>query len=112
MGIFARRDDRRPVEALDAPSAIERVHAGAILVDVRTGIEWGRGHAPEARHIPLERVARRAVDLPHDAPIITICQSGHRSALAAQALAKRGFTVSSVTGGMPAWKAAGGAVEN
>ncbi|GAA1001850.1 rhodanese-like domain-containing protein [Subtercola frigoramans] len=111
MGLFKTREHGRAVQPIDASAAIQSVRDGAILVDVRTAIEWARGHAPGARHIPLQLISSRGAQLSHDTQIITICQSGHRSDIAARTLARKGFTVSSVTGGMPAWKAAGGAVE-
>ncbi|MEO8094611.1 MAG: rhodanese-like domain-containing protein [Pseudolysinimonas sp.] len=105
---FAKR--AKPFAEVSADEAIALVARGAVLVDVRTGLEFNSGHANGARHIPLELVARRAAELPADADVVVICQSGHRSALAARSLAKRGFTVSSVLGGTPAWKRAGGAM--
>ncbi len=97
---------------VEASDAIELVRSGAVLIDVRTGFEFTRGHADGARHIPLERVGRRSSELPSDAHIVVICQSGHRSALAARTLAQRGFSVSTVLGGTPAWKSAGGPMDS
>jgi rhodanese-related sulfurtransferase len=109
MGLFSRRS--KNYAEVDAAEAIELVAGGALLVDVRTGLEFNNGHAAGARHIPLEQVGRRSGELPADAQLVVICQSGHRSALAARTLAKRGITVSSVLGGTPAWKRAGGAMD-
>lgn len=106
---FMRREPK-PFAEVSAEDAIARVARGAVLVDVRTGLEFGKAHAEGARHIPLELVARRAAELPAGAEVVVICQSGHRSALAARSLAKRGYSVSSVLGGTPAWKQAGGAM--
>ncbi len=106
---FLRREPK-PFAEVSAEDAIARVAGGAVLVDVRTGLEFGKGHAEGARNIPLELVARRAAELPAGAEVVVICQSGHRSALAARSLAKRGYSVSSVLGGTPAWKQAGGAM--
>lgn len=97
---------------VSATEAINIVNSGAVLVDVRTGLEFNSGHADGARHIPLELVGRRSSELPADAQVVVICQSGHRSALAARSLAKRGFAVSSVVGGTPAWKKAGGPMDS
>ncbi len=106
---FLRREPK-PFAEVSAEDAIARVAGGAVLVDVRTGLEFGKAHAEGARNIPLELVARRAAELPAGAEVVVICQSGHRSALAARSLAKRGYSVSSVLGGTPAWKQAGGAM--
>ncbi len=111
MRFLRKRGPRAAYAVITAEEALGELRAGAILVDVRTGLEWNAGHAPGALHLPLESVGRRASELPSDARIIAVCQSGHRSAIAAQNLANRGFSVSSISGGMPAWKAAGGGVE-
>lgn len=85
--------------------------SGGILVDVRTRAEWDDGHAPEAIHIPLDAVGRKDNALPLGTPIVTICRSGHRSAVAARILGAQGHSVFSVTGGLPAWKGNGNPVE-
>ncbi|MET4706079.1 rhodanese-like domain-containing protein [Frigoribacterium sp. UYMn621] len=108
MGLFRSRP--KAFTEVTAKDAIDLVANGAILIDVRTGLEWSTGHADGARHIPLELVGLRSKQIPADADVVVICQSGHRSALAARTLARRGFTVSSVVGGTPAWKRAGGAI--
>ena len=74
--------------------ARERQSRGAILVDVREEHERAPGMAEAA-----QGVARAALEsdpqayLPRrDAEILLICQSGRRSAQAAQALLARGYT--------------------
>jgi len=76
---------------------------GAVLIDVRTATEFARGHAPGALNIPVERVGRHAHKLPEGTPIVAICHSGARSAIAARTLAKHGHTAFSVRGGTTAW---------
>ncbi len=111
MRWFTSRTRRTPVVSVDAKAAIDEVKAGAVLVDVRTGLEWARGHVTGSVHIPLERVGARFRELSKGTPVVVICQSGHRSDLAARVLAKKGVEVSSVIGGMPAWRAADGPFE-
>lgn len=85
---------------------------GALLLDVRSREEFGAGHAPGARNIPLDRLAERIRELPPSRQVLTICQSGGRSARAAAALAGHGVhDVSDVRGGMSAWQRAGLPVE-
>ncbi|MGN6444024.1 rhodanese-like domain-containing protein [Amnibacterium sp.] len=97
---------RRAYDEVSADEAQALLEHGAVLVDVRTRWEWDTGHVPGAVHVPLERV-RRSHAIPRDAQVVTICRSGHRSALAARWLARRGARVVSVRGGLPAWVAAG-----
>ncbi len=100
-GLF-RRQPRASAE-----QASQRVRQGAILLDVREGPEWRAGHAPGARHIPLSHLPARMKDLPPQRTVVTVCRSGHRSALAARMLAREGREVINLSGGMHAWARAG-----
>jgi len=83
---------------------------GAIVVDVREPDEWATtGYPPAARLIPLGEFEQRAPDeLPKDADIYLICNSGNRSAVASQQLIDLGYTrVFNVEGGIQAWLQAG-----
>ena len=102
VGLFSSGDN------IDARRAAELLASGeAIPLDVRQGIEWKRGHIQGASHIPLAHVSRRADELPRDKTIITVCQSGHRSALAARKLRRAGYRVENLRGGMRSWNKAG-----
>ncbi|MCU0646367.1 MAG: rhodanese-like domain-containing protein [Gemmatimonadaceae bacterium] len=84
------------------------------LVDVREGNEWQMGHIPGAVHLSrgtLEGAIEARV--PREQPIVLYCASGNRSALAAVNLQEMGYaSVSSMAGGIKAWVAAGGALED
>jgi len=70
-------------------SAIRR---GAIIIDVRSGTEYDRGHVPDAFNIPAERVGTSAERLKAAGkPVIVCCQSGARSAAAVKELKARGL---------------------
>ena len=93
---------------IDAGRAAELLASGdAVPLDVRQGIEWNRGHIKGAFHIPLARVSRRTDELPPGKTIITVCHSGHRSALAARKLRRAGYRVENLRGGMKSWAKAG-----
>ena len=80
----------------------------AVLVDVREADEWAAGHAPNAVHIPLSDLPARLGELPDsDDTIPVVCRSGGRSGRAVQWLARQGFDVANVEGGMRAWHSAG-----
>jgi rhodanese-related sulfurtransferase len=76
------------------------------LVDVREDGEWERGHIAGARHLGrgvLERDVEKAIP-DAEREIIVYCGGGFRSALAAESLAKMGYTnVASMDGGWRAW---------
>jgi rhodanese-related sulfurtransferase len=78
------------------------------LVDVRSAGEWASGHAPNAVHIPLGELSGRQREIPATQPVVVVCASGNRSAVAATTLARQGFKpVYNFSGGMSAWQGAG-----
>jgi rhodanese-related sulfurtransferase len=102
----------------DAKSRIPQCTAGDVmdrfergdtfhLVDVREDNEWEAGHVRGAIHLGkgiIERDIERTIP-DHDACVILYCGGGYRSALAAEALQKMGYTnVISMDGGWRAWK--------
>jgi len=98
------------IRELTPVEALQRLHDGAVLVDVRADHERALGMAEGARGI--ERVMLEAAAPMHlpdrDAEVLLICQSGQRSRLTAQALALQGYrNLASVDGGTTAWQAAG-----
>jgi rhodanese-related sulfurtransferase len=96
------------VKRLSATDYLKMRNADHVLIDVRTDSEWANGHAPHARHIPLDKIANSMREIPEDRPVVVVCASGNRSAMAATAIAKKGFSpVFNLAGGMGAWRAAG-----
>ncbi|MBM3788188.1 MAG: sulfurtransferase [Acidobacteria bacterium] len=93
----------------DAYAALRDSGAPHILIDVREESEWAAGHAEGAVHLGkgvIERdIETRVPD--HGAHLILYCGGGYRSALAADALQKMGYTnVESLAGGWRAWNEA------
>lgn len=80
------------------------------LVDVREESEYAAGHLPGAQHIGkgvIERDIEKKIP-ETGASIVLYCGGGFRSALAADALQKMGYTnVISMDGGWSGWKEAG-----
>jgi len=85
-----------------------------LLIDTREDNEWAAGHAAGATHLAKGIIER---DIETQVPdkstrIVLYCGGGFRSALAADALQKMGYTnVISLDGGWRAWQQAGLAVE-
>jgi rhodanese-related sulfurtransferase len=75
-----------------------------VVVDVRTDAEVARGIIPGARHIVLQTLPERLGELPRDATLVMVCQSGGRSRQAAGFLAAQGYArVHNLLGGTIAW---------
>lgn len=106
MGIFSKLF-AKSFETVSVARARAMLDDGAVLVDVRTSQEWNAGHAPAARHMPLDNLERRTGSLTNATTVVTICKSGMRSAQAARMLAAQGHPVASVKGGMFAWQRSG-----
>ena len=85
-----------------------------VLVDVREESEFAAGHAAGAIHLGkgvIERDIEAKIPDP-STPLVLYCGGGFRSALAADALQKMGYTnVISMDGGWRAWMLAGLPVE-
>ena len=80
------------------------------LIDVREDNEWQEGHVATALHIPRWTVSGRIGTVVPDktARIVLYCLGGARSAAAAEALQKMGYTnVFSLTGGFKNYQLAG-----
>jgi len=80
------------------------------LLDVRTAEELKTdGYIEGSVHIPVNELFTRLNELPQDkaTPIVVLCKSGHRGALALMALRMIGYSnVSNLAGGLNAWVAA------
>ena len=63
---------------------------GATVIDVREQDERDDGYIAGSRNIPY-RLLALCPELPDDRPVITICESGARAAVAASVLAARGI---------------------
>jgi hydroxyacylglutathione hydrolase len=80
------------------------------LLDVREANERDEGHVPGSRHLPY-RTARAAAEagLFNGRPVVTICESGARAAVAASVLQAAGVDARPVLeGGVLGWRARGG----
>ncbi len=80
------------------------------LLDVRTTKEFtgDLGHVSSAILIPLDELRNRLKEVPRDKPVVTLCQSGRRSAMALQILKAGGVDkVANAQGGMLAWLKSG-----
>ena len=81
------------------------------VVDVRKGEDHAEDSIPgsvnfdayDALHAGDER-AMEGLQLPDGARVVTVCNRGHSSAVAAEQLRRRGHEAISLEGGMEAWR--------
>jgi molybdopterin/thiamine biosynthesis adenylyltransferase/rhodanese-related sulfurtransferase len=111
------RQIKEQIKEVDPHDVHDIVNNGydAFVVDVREQHEYDEGRLPGAIHVPrghLETRIENAVK-DKDARVILYCQSGNRSAFAADTLGRHlGYSnVESMTGGITLWKDRGYEVE-
>jgi glyoxylase-like metal-dependent hydrolase (beta-lactamase superfamily II)/rhodanese-related sulfurtransferase len=84
------------------------VDAGATVIDVREHDERDEGYIPGSRNVPYRLMRSCCPDLPEDRPVVTICNSGPRAAIAASILRAKGLDARPVVdGGMEDWLSRG-----
>jgi hydroxyacylglutathione hydrolase len=92
------------LEALVAEDAVE-------VIDVREKDERDEGYIPGSRHIPYRLVRAYRNELQNGRPLVTVCTTGARAAVAASALAIEGVEARPVLdSGMEDWEARGNTV--
>src|SRR5262245_1568454 len=105
-------DAKRNVRETTVPVVADRIKRGDKFhfVDVREDDEWRAGRARGAIHLGKGVIERDIeVKIPNKGDeIVLYCGGGFRSALAAEAIQKMGYTnVISMDGGMRGWREAG-----
>ena len=81
------------------------------VVDVRKGKDHAEGSIPgsvnfdayDALHAGDQR-AMEGLELPEGERVVTVCNRGHSSAVAAEQLRRQGHEAFSLEGGMEAWR--------
>ena len=87
---------------------------GFVLIDSRAEIAWYQGHIPGAVHLPTAEMPERAAELLDPAvPVVTYCWGPgcDGATRAALALAKLGYQVKEMIGGIEYWTREGFPVE-
>jgi CoA-disulfide reductase len=70
-----------------------------LLLDVRTVLEFNKGHIEGALNIPVDSLRERLGELDKNKEIIEYCQVGLRGYIAARILTQNGYKVNNITGG-------------
>lgn len=103
------------VTALDASTLRERMekHEDVIVIDVRSAAEFESQHIRGSYNVPLPLLSEHTDELAErlGKRVVLVCQSGVRAEQARQRLGTAGIDTALVlTGGVPAFAAAGGDV--
>jgi len=103
---------KQDINEITVEQADEAIKAADLLVDVREPDEYQSGHLSGAINIPrglLEfRFSNDEALNPRDIKVVLYCKNSGRAALSAKSLAEMGYlSVTSITGGIEAWQAAG-----
>ena len=86
--------EKAEVKSIDCITKNAYVSEGAVLIDVRSSLEYEQEHLNNAINISVEVIADKIEEeVPDkDTKIIVYCRSGARSATAAQTLVDMGYT--------------------
>jgi hydroxyacylglutathione hydrolase len=104
LGGGPERTEAVTLDELDALLA-----EGAELIDVRERDERDGGYIAGSRNIPYRLLPVAGADVPSDRPVVTICESGARAAIAASILTAKGVDARPVIdGGVNTWGERGG----
>ena len=95
------------VPTISPRQARDRMERGALLLDVRSYLEWRSSHVAGATLVPLEQLRVTPARGALGDEVLVICQSGHRSQLATRLLGENGVNAYQVAGGLNAWQTEG-----
>jgi rhodanese-related sulfurtransferase len=111
-----------PTNAIDsAPKSVDALtlktwedhHDDLMIIDVRSGAEFDAVHIKGSYHVPLALLSEHAEEFAAKmgTRVVLVCQSGNRAEQARKHLDSVGLSSASVlSGGVPAYAAAGGSV--
>jgi rhodanese-related sulfurtransferase len=108
--VFLRRESSAGGAKLSLSEVIQAMNAdSAVLVDVRDSKDYDQGHVANAINVPHTKINDNlAVLEKHKAKQIIVTDNvGQQAAAASAALAKLGFNVARMRGGMAEWKQEG-----
>ena len=102
-------------ESVDARTLRKWLESGerVTVVDVRHAEEYAEWSVPGSVNFDAydklkagDSEAMEGLDVPKDGPLVTVCEAGRSSAVAAKQLRERGYEALTLEGGMKAWSLA------
>ncbi len=105
--LVSEKGEKAMYEQITAEEAKKIMDSGKeyVILDVREQDEFDEGHIPSAILIPYTEIENKAEEMltDKDAQILVYCRSGRRSKIAAESLAKLGYTNIKEFGGIIDW---------
>ena len=105
--IVAEKGEKAMYEQITPEEAKKIMDSGEehIILDTREQDEFDEGHIPGAILIPYTEIENKAIEMipDKDKLILVYCRSGRRSKIAAESLAKLGYTNVKEFGGIIDW---------
>lgn len=79
------------------------------VLDVRSTLEFRRGHIARAVHVPVHQLSSSLARLGLDRhlPVVAVCKTAHRSIPAVRLLRAEGYVAMQLAGGMGRWRRLG-----
>jgi rhodanese-related sulfurtransferase len=102
--------NRDGVDVIDRAELLARLETGSVvLLDVRPELEFGAGHIPGARSVPITTLRRQLKALPKDTEVVAYCRGPYCvfADEAVRELRRRGFSARRLVDGFPEWRRAG-----
>jgi rhodanese-related sulfurtransferase len=107
MLLWPMRGRARGLSAAEATQLINRRNAA--VIDMRDAAAFAQGHLPAARRVDARELPTKIGQLVKNkkTPVLLVCQSGQRAAMALKSVRDAGFAeVCVLGGGMNAWQRA------
>lgn len=104
--VSQERIPRRAISSIKAPVLRTWMEEkkSFIILDIRSEDAFRENHIEGAASIPFHLLDTRYKDLPLDSKIVVVDERGFRSFLAASYLARKGYDVTRLFGGMEQWQ--------
>jgi rhodanese-related sulfurtransferase len=94
--MFFRKNNLNSISVHDLNGKLGKIN----LIDIREDYEYGSGHVPSAKNIPMGRILTQPEKyLDKSKEYHIICQSGARSSRTCMQLSTQGYKVINVVGG-------------
>lgn len=91
---------------VDPQEAVKLINADALVLDLRSGEAFARGHIVNARNVPADELTpgNEKFEKFKSRPVLAVCDTGMSSSRAVDTLRKAGFeSVYGLKGGIHAW---------